>query len=98
MTIPQQTAWEGEYKIEGDSLDLWRRCRIVDISNEGAEIKFLDAIPERTHGRPITIAVKLHGEVQASELGADCIRVEFVELTAKERKTFESLAKSQVDR
>ena len=97
--IPRQTIhWEGEYRIEGDGDARWRRCRIIDVSPAGAGLELLDATPEETCGRQITVAVQLHGEVRNSREGSeDSLRVgiQFVELTSAERDYLESLVASQ---
>jgi hypothetical protein len=97
--VPRQTIhWEGEYRVDGDAEGRWRRCRIIDVSTAGAGLELLDARPEETCGRQITVAVQLHGEVKNSSEGAeDSLRVgiQFVELTPSERNYLESLAQSQ---
>jgi hypothetical protein len=98
MASSEPIAWEAEYKIEGDALDLWRRCRIVDLSSDGAEVRLLDAVPDAMRGRPVSISVKLRGELHGSTANDCAVRVEFVELTAAERKSFESLTKAHSER
>jgi hypothetical protein len=94
--IPRQTIhWEGEYRVEGDPAGRWRHCRIVDVSTAGAGLELLDATPEETCGRQITVAVQLRGEVRNSREGADesvRVGIQFVELTPSERTYLESLA------
>jgi hypothetical protein len=97
--VPRQTInWEGEYRIDGDVEQRWRRCRVVDVSTAGAGLELLDATPEETCGRHITVAVQLRGEVKNSREGRnESVRVglQFVELSPAERAYLATLAQLQ---
>jgi hypothetical protein len=94
--LPRQfTDWRGKYRIEGDSDEHWRVCRVVDMSTAGTGLELLDATPEEVEGRRIILAVQLRGDVRYSmPTGTDGLRVgiQFVDLTEAERDYLESLA------
>jgi hypothetical protein len=73
--------------IEDDPTQRWRECRLVDISAAGAGLELLDATPEETQGRRITLALELKAEVRYTREGSDeelRVGIQFVELTDAE--------------
>ena len=96
--LPRQfTDWRGKYRIEGDSTEHWRVCRVVDMSTAGTGLELLDATPEEVEGRRIILAVQLRGDVryEPAPTETDGLRVgiQFVDLTEAEHRDYlESLA------
>ncbi|HXW81157.1 MAG TPA: PilZ domain-containing protein [Acidimicrobiales bacterium] len=94
--IPRQFVdWEGSYLIEGDPVQHWRDCRVIDISSAGAGLDLMDTtVAEVEGGRRIFVNLRLMGETRHnSETEVDRIRVgiEFVELTEVEQAFLDSL-------
>ena len=96
--IPRQFVdWEGSYLIEGDPVQRWRDCRVLDISSAGAGLDLMDTtVSEVEGGRRVFVNLRLVGETRhVSETEGDTIRVgiEFVELTEVEQAFLDSLKK-----
>ena len=96
--IPRQFVdWEGSYLIEGDPVQRWRDCRVLDISSAGAGLDLMDTtVSEVEGGRRVFVNLRLVGETRhSSETEGSAIRVgiEFVELTEVEQAFLESLKK-----
>ena|GEM_PF-1118308 len=83
--VPRMFAdWKGTYRIEDESEDLWRDCRVTDISSAGAGLELSDASLEVTEGRIIVLNLQLkaelrHGHDKSS--GFRHVGVRFVDLT-----------------
>lgn len=97
--LPRQfTDWRGKYMIEGDLLERWRDCRVIDVSSAGAGLELLDTSPEETMGHRIILAVHLRGDIRNSRSGRnDTVRagIQFVDLTEAERIYLDSLGELQ---
>jgi hypothetical protein len=95
-TVPRHLVdWEGEYKLEGDALAIWRPCRLVDVSTAGTGLELLGSAAEETLGRQVTVAIKLRGTVKNLRDAGNGLRLglQFIELTDAERKFLESLGR-----
>ncbi len=93
--LPRQfTDWQGKYLIEDDPEELWRDCRVVDMSSAGAGLELLGAKPEEFPGHHIVLAVQFRGEVRNFRPAKnDTMRVgiQFSNLTSQEREYLDSL-------
>jgi len=93
--LPRQfTDWQGKYMIEDDPDELWRDCRVIDMSSAGAGLELLGVRPEELPGHKILLAVQFRGEVRNSApSGNDGMRVgiQFSNLTPEEREYLDSL-------
>jgi len=93
--LPRQfTDWQGKYMIEDDPDELWRECRVVDMSSAGAGLELLGVRPEELPGHKIILAVQLRGEVRnfrpAKNEGMR-VGIQFSDLTPEEREYLDSL-------
>ena len=97
--LPRQfTDWQGRYMIEGDPSDVWRPCRVVDVSTLGAGLELFGTITDEMAQRTIAVSVDLRGEVRHTvEANDDGIRagIQFGDLTAAENAYIRSLVKLQ---
>jgi len=97
--LPRQfTDWQGRYMIEGDPGEVWRPCRVVDVSTLGAGLELFGTSPDEMAERTITLSVDLRGEVRhAVEARDDGIRVgiQFEDLTPAESAYVRSLVRLQ---
>jgi hypothetical protein len=93
--LPRQFAdWRGKYNFEGDPVERWRDCRVIDISSAGAGLELIDTNAEEADGRRILIAVHLRGEIRnAAPRKNETLRagVQFVDLSDAERFYLDSL-------
>jgi hypothetical protein len=81
--------------IEEDPDQLWRECRVIDVSSAGAGLELLGATPEQTEGRHIILAVHLRAQVRnTGPARGQILRVgtQFVDLTMAEMEYLASLA------
>ena len=88
------TDWRGRYRVEGESEDHWRECRVVDISAAGAGLELVDVTPEETLGRKIILELELTADVRYTREGPDGslrVGVQFLELTEAKRAYIASL-------
>jgi len=94
--IPRQFVdWEGSYLIEGDPVQRWRDCRVLDISSAGAGLDLMDATVAEVEGRRrVFVNLRLVGETRHSgktEGNAIRVGIEFMELTEVEQAFLDSL-------
>ncbi len=88
------TDWQGKYMIEDDPDELWRDCRVVDMSSAGAGLELLGVRPEELPGHKIILAVQLRGEVRNFRPGRNegmRVGIQFSDLTPEEREYLDSL-------
>jgi hypothetical protein len=97
--LPRQfTDWNGRYMIEGDPDEIWRPCRVVDVSTLGAGLELYETTPDELVEQRIVLSVDLRGEVKHA-MGAvsDATRVgiQFADLSDAENAYVRSLVKLQ---
>ncbi len=97
--LPRQfTDWQGRYMIEGDPGEVWRQCRVVDVSTLGAGLELFGTTPAEIAQRSIVLSVDLRGEVKhAVEATDDGIRagIQFEDFTPAQSAYIRSLVKLQ---
>jgi hypothetical protein len=97
--LPRQfTDWHGRYMIEGDPAEIWRPCRVVDVSTLGAGLELFDTTPDEMVERSIILSIDLRGEVKhAVAAMSEGIRVgiQFEDLSDAETAYVRSLVKLQ---
>jgi hypothetical protein len=97
--LPRQfTDWRGRYLIEDDRDELWRGCRVIDISTAGAGLELLETSAEVIAGHRILLAVLLRGELRNVGPGKGNglrVGVQFTDLTEPERAYLDSLTEIQ---
>jgi hypothetical protein len=97
--LPRQfTDWHGRYMIEDDPNELWRPCRVVDVSTLGAGLELFDTSAEEMSERSIILSVDLKGEVKhavASRTDGIRVGIQFEDLTDLESDYVRSLVKLQ---
>jgi hypothetical protein len=84
--------------IEGDPSEVWRPCRVVDVSTLGAGLELFGTTPDEMAQRTIALSVDLRGEVKhAVEATDDGIRagIQFEDFTPSQSDYIRSLVKLQ---
>lgn len=91
--------WPGKCRAEGDAVNAWSECRLIDISILGVGIEIVGAVPTDLVGRRLvveanapvgaSVALRLIGEVRhmSSEAhGGIVVGLEFIDLSETEQK------------
>jgi hypothetical protein len=98
--LPRQfTDWRGKYLFEEDPDQVWRDCRVLDVSSAGAGLQLPQTDGHELMGEHVILAIHLRGELRNVAPGRnDGIRVgiRFVDLTEDEQQYLESLKELQV--
>jgi len=97
--VPRQfTDWHGRYMVEGDPDEIWRPCRVVDVSTLGAGLELFETTPDEMAEQRIILSVDLRGEVKHATVGTpDGIRagIRFEDLSETENAYVQSLVRLQ---
>ena len=102
--VPRHTVgWKGKYFIEGDGLEAWHECRVVDISLIGMGIEMFGPVlhPARLVGRHIVVeapagaSLGIHQRCEVRNVGPGAsggtrVGLEFVDLTDSQRSILDA--------
>ncbi len=86
--------WRGVMKLDQDPHELWRDCRVTDISSAGAALELVNTLVEEVKGDSLLLAIHMRAQVRhVGSTNDNRLRMgtEFTGLTDAERAYLASL-------
>jgi PilZ domain len=99
--LRREVDWVTRYMLEGNRDQVWRECRVLDVSRGGAGVELSGTTVEEARAHRVVLefevplaVLRLRGEVRHVGPGSDGgvhVGLQFASLTALERDMFDSL-------